>query len=82
MIGAAEPFTRDTSVDVGEIVGTGGDKLKTINISTISGIICATLGLHVANTVIQLFHQNWSLRRTYTVRLQRKNFKRGYKKSS
>lgn len=48
MIGAAEPFTRDTSVDVGEIVGTGGDKLKTINISTISGIICATLGLHVA----------------------------------
>ena len=32
MIGAAEPFTRDNSVDVGEIVGTGGDKLKTINI--------------------------------------------------
>ena len=48
MIGAALPFTRDASVDVGEIVGTGGDKLKTINISTISGIICATLGLHVA----------------------------------
>ena len=48
MIGAAEPFTRNTTVDVGEIVGTGGDKLKTINISTISGIICATLGLHVA----------------------------------
>lgn len=48
MISAAEPFERDTSVDVGEIVGTGGDKLKTINISTISAIICATLGLHVA----------------------------------
>ena len=42
MISAAEPFDRDTKVDVGEIVGTGGDKLKTINISTISAIVCAT----------------------------------------
>ncbi|MGN1281515.1 MAG: anthranilate phosphoribosyltransferase [Succinivibrio sp.] len=48
MISSALPFERNTSIDVGEIVGTGGDKLKTINISTISGIICATLGLHVA----------------------------------
>lgn len=48
MIAAAKPFKRDNKVRVGEIVGTGGDKLKTINISTISGIICATLGLHIA----------------------------------
>src|SRR5574344_511354 len=48
MIKAAVPFTRDTSIDTGEIVGTGGDKLKTINISTISAIVCAELGLHVA----------------------------------
>ena len=48
MLKAAVPFKRDTSVEVGEIVGTGGDKLSTINISTISAIICSTLGLHVA----------------------------------
>ncbi len=48
MIAAAEPFERDTSVDCGEIVGTGGDRLKTINISTMAGIVAATLGLHIA----------------------------------
>jgi anthranilate phosphoribosyltransferase len=48
MKAAAKPFERNHAVRVGEIVGTGGDKLKTINISTIAGIICATLGLHVA----------------------------------
>lgn len=48
MLAHALPFERDRSVNVGEIVGTGGDKLKTINISTISAIICATLGLNVA----------------------------------
>jgi len=48
MIEAALPFERDHSIDTGEIVGTGGDCLKTINISTISAVICAVLGLHVA----------------------------------
>lgn len=48
MISHAVPFQRNRDVNVGEIVGTGGDKLKTINISTISAVICATLGLHVA----------------------------------
>lgn len=48
MLNAAEPFKRDRSVDVGEIVGTGGDRLNTINISTMAGILCAAMGLHVA----------------------------------
>lgn len=48
MISAALPFNRNRDICVGEIVGTGGDKLKTINISTISAIVCASLGLHVA----------------------------------
>lgn len=48
MIDAALPFERERSIDTGEIVGTGGDRLKTINISTISAFVCATLGLHVA----------------------------------
>ena len=48
MIAAAKPFERDRSIDVGEIVGTGGDCMKTINISTMAAIVCATLGLHIA----------------------------------
>ncbi|MBQ9275507.1 MAG: anthranilate phosphoribosyltransferase [Succinivibrio sp.] len=48
MLKAAKPFKRDLCVKTGEIVGTGGDGFKTINISTMSGIVCATLGLHVA----------------------------------
>ena len=48
MLHAAMPFERDRSIYTGEIVGTGGDCLKTINISTLAGIICATLGLHIA----------------------------------
>ena len=31
-----------------DIVGTGGDGFKTINISTMAAIVCATLGLHIA----------------------------------
>ncbi len=48
MIDAAVPFKRDRSIDVGEIVGTGGDCLHTINISTMAAMVCAALGLHVA----------------------------------
>ncbi|MGN0902902.1 MAG: anthranilate phosphoribosyltransferase, partial [Succinivibrio sp.] len=48
MIEASLPFERNLSIEVGEIVGTGGDKLKTFNISTVSAILCATLGLKVA----------------------------------
>ncbi len=48
MIGAATPFERNTSMEIGEIVGTGGDRLKTINISTMAGIVCSCLGLHIA----------------------------------
>ncbi len=48
MIEAAEPFERNHAIEVSEIVGTGGDCLNTVNISTMAGILCATLGLHVA----------------------------------
>ncbi|MCR5536772.1 MAG: anthranilate phosphoribosyltransferase [Succinivibrio sp.] len=48
MLHAAMPFERNREIYTGEIVGTGGDCLKTINISTLAGIICATLGLHIA----------------------------------
>lgn len=48
MLEAAEPFERDPSVNAGEIVGTGGDRLATINISTMAGLVCGALGLKVA----------------------------------
>ena len=48
MIDAAVPFPRNRAIEVGEIVGTGGDRLSTINISTMAGILCASMGLHVA----------------------------------
>ncbi len=48
MIEAADPFARNRAIEVGEIVGTGGDKLATINISTMSAILLSAMGLHVA----------------------------------
>lgn len=48
IIDAAVPFPRNRAIEVGEIVGTGGDRLSTINISTMAGILCASMGLHVA----------------------------------
>ena len=47
MLKAASPLTRP-DYDIGEIVGTGGDGLATINISTLSGILASTLGLKIA----------------------------------
>ncbi|WP_245730019.1 anthranilate phosphoribosyltransferase [Ruminobacter amylophilus] len=48
MIGAATPFELNRDFEVGEIVGTGGDGQHTINISTMSAILSASLGLHIA----------------------------------
>lgn len=48
MLEAATPFKRLDNYEVGEIVGTGGDGQNTINISSMSAVVAATLGLHVA----------------------------------
>ena len=47
MLDAAEKFPRP-QIKIGEIVGTGGDCLNTINISTLSAIIASCLGLYIA----------------------------------
>lgn len=47
LIAAATPFPRPDYA-FGDIVGTGGDGLHTINISTISAIVGATCGLKIA----------------------------------
>ncbi|MBU3826699.1 MAG: anthranilate phosphoribosyltransferase [Candidatus Anaerobiospirillum merdipullorum] len=47
MLDKASPFKRPDSL-VGEIVGTGGDGFNTINISTITAIMAASLGLTIA----------------------------------
>ena len=47
MLDAAEKFPRP-QIKIGEIVGTGGDFLNTINISTLSAIIASCLGLYIA----------------------------------
>ncbi|MBO6009031.1 MAG: anthranilate phosphoribosyltransferase [Ruminobacter sp.] len=48
MIGAATPFELNRDFEVGEIVGTGGDGQHTINISTMSALLAASMGLHIA----------------------------------
>lgn len=47
MLNAATPLKRP-DYEIGEIVGTGGDGLSTINISTLSGIVGSCLGLKIA----------------------------------
>lgn len=47
MLSKAAPFSRPEGL-VGEIVGTGGDGYNTINISTITAIMGAALGLTIA----------------------------------
>lgn len=47
MLSKAKPFDRPHK-EIGEIVGTGGDGFNTINISTITAIMSAALGLTVA----------------------------------
>lgn len=48
MTQAALPFPRPADVEVGEIVGTGGDGFQTINVSTTAAIAAAGMGLHIA----------------------------------
>lgn len=48
MLAAATPFETNRDFEVGEIVGTGGDGQHTINISTMSALVAAANGLHIA----------------------------------
>lgn len=48
MLEAADPFERSKDIAVGEIVGTGGDRLATFNISTLSALTASLLGLRIA----------------------------------
>lgn len=47
MLSKAKPFHRPQEL-IGEIVGTGGDGFNTINVSTITAIMGASLGLKIA----------------------------------
>ncbi|MCR5085058.1 MAG: anthranilate phosphoribosyltransferase [Succinivibrionaceae bacterium] len=47
MLKAATPFPKSSDYELGEIVGTGGDALFTINISTMSAVVAAEMGLHI-----------------------------------
>lgn len=48
MIGAAVRFPRTTNEEVGEIVGTGGDNIGSINVSTTAALLAAANGLKIA----------------------------------
>lgn len=47
MVRAAVKFPRPADIEVGEIVGTGGDGMKSINVSTMSALAAAANGLKI-----------------------------------
>ena len=47
MVRAAMKFPRPADLEIGEIVGTGGDGMKSINVSTISALCAAANGMHI-----------------------------------
>lgn len=48
MVRAARPFPRPEGIEIGEIVGTGGDGKQSINVSTLAALGAASNGLYIA----------------------------------
>ena len=48
MVRAARHFPRPEGIEIGEIVGTGGDGKQSINVSTIAALGAASNGLFIA----------------------------------
>ena len=48
MVRAARVFPRPQHIEIGEIVGTGGDGKQSINVSTLAALGAASNGLHIA----------------------------------